>query len=296
MCIVLKTLEIKVRGRGTANTTRSGGIVCHYISLRNLLAQWRQPCGAPMHPIIATLSVWIADDTFPLERPSRCSGAKPMKLNCQRIARQLCSVSMILAGAAFLSIPSAKAQMSPSGTPSQTSPSQTSPASQRGMSPMNQAMNNQGQSGSKAQMDKAFVKKAMQGGMAEVQLGQLAADKGSSDDVKQFGQKMVDDHSKLNDQMKQVAEQMNVTPPTSLSAKDKATMTKLQALNGDAFDKAYIKDMIKDHKKDESEFKHEAQSASNPALKEAATQGAQVIGEHLQMIQQIAQKNNVASK
>jgi putative membrane protein len=96
--------------------------------------------------------------------------------------------------------------------------------------------------------------------------------------------------------MKPVAEQMGVKVPDSPSSKDKATMAKLQALNGDAFDKAYIKDMVKDHQQDQKEFKQEAQSATNPQLKQVASQGEQVISEHLQMIQQIAQKNNVAAK
>jgi hypothetical protein len=54
--------------------------------------------------------------------------------------------------------------------------------------------------------------------------------------------------------------------------------------------------MVKDHKQDEKDFKQEAMNTSNPALKEVVSQGAQVIGEHLQMIEQIAQKNNVATK
>jgi putative membrane protein len=155
---------------------------------------------------------------------------------------------------------------------------------------------NQDPNGTSAMMDKQFIRTALEGGMAEVQLGQLATQKSSNPDVKEFGQKMVDDHTKLGDQMKQVAAQMNVKVPDSLSSKDKATMAKLSALNGDAFDKAYIKDMVKDHKKDEKEFKQEAMNASNPALKDAASQGAQVIGQHLQMIEQIAQKNNVSAK
>jgi putative membrane protein len=73
-------------------------------------------------------------------------------------------------------------------------------------------------------------------------------------------------------------------------------MSKLQALNGDEFDKAYIKDMVKDHQQDEKDFKTEANNTTNPTLKQVASQGAQVIGEHLQMIEQIAQKNNVAEK
>jgi putative membrane protein len=220
-----------------------------------------------------------------------------VRANCQRITKLLRSGPMIVASAAFLSIVSASAQLSP-GAMQQSSPSrQTAPGSQPGMSPLDQAANsNQDSNGTAKMMDKAFVRKALEGGMAEVQLGQLAVQKSNNDDVKQFGQKMVDDHTKLGDQMKQIAQQMNVKVPDSPSSKDKATMAKLQALNGDAFDKAYIKDMVKDHKKDEKEFKEEARKASNPALKDAATQGEQVISEHLQMIEQIAQKNNVASK
>jgi putative membrane protein len=95
--------------------------------------------------------------------------------------------------------------------------------------------------------------------------------------------------------MKQVAQQMSVKPPDSLSGKDKSTMAKLNALNGDEFDKAYIKDMVKDHKQDEKEFKQEASNTSNPALKDIVSQGGQMIGQHLQMIEQIAQKDNVVA-
>jgi putative membrane protein len=141
--------------------------------------------------------------------------------------------------------------------------------------------------------DKHFVKEALQGGNAEVQLGQLAQQKASSDDIKQFGQKMVDDHTKLGDQMKQVAQQIGVTPPSGLSPKDQALDTKLQGLSGDAFDKAYVQAMIRDHKKDLWEFKHAASTATDPAVKSAASQGEQVISEHLHMIEQIAQSHHI---
>lgn len=143
--------------------------------------------------------------------------------------------------------------------------------------------------------DKKFVRSALEGGNAEVKLGQLAAQKGSSDDVKQFGQKMVDDHTKLGDQMKQIAEQQGINVPDGVPAKDKALEAKLNSLSGDAFDKAYIKAMVQDHKKDLSEFKKEASSGNDTSIKDAASQGAQVISEHLQMAQQMAQKHNVMS-
>jgi putative membrane protein len=126
-----------------------------------------------------------------------------------------------------------------------------------------------------------------------VKLGQLASEKGSSEDVKQFGQKMVEDHTKLGDQMKQVAEQLSVTPPEGLSAQDQAIYTRLEGLPGDEFDKAYIQAMVKDHRTDLSEFKKEARMGKSPAVKDAAQQGEKVITEHLRMIEQIAQKHNV---
>jgi putative membrane protein len=204
---------------------------------------------------------------------------------------------MAFAGALLLSIPSAIAQMPPGGG-QQTSPTQTSPGMQPGASPMDQAAtNNQDPNGPAAMMDKAFVRQALQGGMAEVQLGQLALQKSSNPDVKQFAQKMVDDHTKLGDALKQVAQQMNLKQPDSLSGKDKSTIAKMNALNGDEFDKAYIKNMLKDHKQDDKEFKQEANNTSNPALKDLVSKGGQMIDQHLQMIEQIAQKNDiVASK
>jgi putative membrane protein len=143
--------------------------------------------------------------------------------------------------------------------------------------------------------DQVFVREALQHSMAEVQLGQLALQKSSNDDVKRFAQKMIEDHTKLSDQINQVAVQMKVKAPDSPSKKDKSAIARLQAMNGDDFDKAYIKDMVKDHEQDEKSFRQEAQNTINPLLKNVVVQGAQAIDEHLHMIQQIAQKNNVVA-
>jgi putative membrane protein len=158
--------------------------------------------------------------------------------------------------------------------------------------PMNQdpAMNGMAMNGQTSPGDRMFVENALKGGMAEVQLGQLALRKSSNDDVKQFAQKMVDDHTKLGEQMKPIAQQIGVKIPDGPSRKDKSTIAKLSALNGEAFDRAYIKDMVKDHKGDLNDFQSEAQNGSNPTVKEAASQGSKVIGRHLAMIEQISQK------
>jgi putative membrane protein len=146
-----------------------------------------------------------------------------------------------------------------------------------------------------ASADQAFVRKALEGGAAEIQLGQLAQQKSQSEDVKQFAQKMVEEHTQLSEQMKPVAQQLGVKEPKGPSKKDKQLMAKLEGLSGPQFDEAYIQAMVKDHKEDLKEFKNEAQSALNQNVKQAAQQGAGVISQHLQMIEQIAQSHNVAT-
>jgi putative membrane protein len=149
--------------------------------------------------------------------------------------------------------------------------------------------------GQQEMMDKKFVSGALEGGMAEVALGKLAAEKGSTPEVKQFGQQMVDDHTKLGEQMKPVAQQIGVKIPTELSKKDKALEAKLSALSGAQFDKAYVDAMVKDHKKDYSEFQEEAKSAVIPSVKQAAAAGEPVIKSHLEHIEQISKSTTVAN-
>jgi putative membrane protein len=142
--------------------------------------------------------------------------------------------------------------------------------------------------------DQAFVAKALEGGDAEVQLGQLAQQKSQSDDVKQFGQRMVQDHTQMGEQMKPIAKKLGVSEPKGPSKKDKKLMATLEGLSGPQFDQEYIKVMVKDHQQDLKEFKDEAQMSQDPNLQQAATMGSKVIAQHLQMIEQIAQAHNVA--
>ncbi len=139
-------------------------------------------------------------------------------------------------------------------------------------------------------MDKKFVADAAEGGLAEVDLGNLAKSNGSSDDVKQFGDHMVTDHSKANDELKSLAQQKGWTLPTEPKAKDKATKDRLAKKNGAEFDKAYMRDMVMDHEKDVKEFKKCASSCSDPDLKAWAGKTAPTLEQHLQMAKDTAQK------
>lgn len=142
--------------------------------------------------------------------------------------------------------------------------------------------------GSMSSSDKKFVREAAQGGMAEVELGKLATEKASSPKVKKFGQRMVDDHSKANEQLKEVASSQGITLPSKLSAKDEMTKERLSKLSGEQFDKAYMSDMVKDHTQDVSDFQQEANSARDPAVKEFAEKTLPVLKSHLREARQIA--------
>ncbi len=144
--------------------------------------------------------------------------------------------------------------------------------------------------------DAKFMQKAAVGGMYEVEAGKLAAQKGSSDEVKKFGQRMVDDHSKVNDEMKQLAGSKGVTLPTALDRKSKDKIDKLSRLSGAEFDRQYANDMVKDHKEDIKEFSKEANKGKDPDVKALASKTLPTLKEHLKMAQDMAGKGGQKAK
>jgi putative membrane protein len=143
--------------------------------------------------------------------------------------------------------------------------------------------------------DKMFLRKAAAGGMAEVQLGQLATQKAGAQDVKDFGQKMVTDHTALNNEMAPIADAMGITLPKKLSKEDQAEYDRLNALSGDDFDKEYVLFMVRDHHQDLREFRTEAASTNDPVLKAAVDKGSKVIYEHMTMIDRMARDKGIAT-
>jgi putative membrane protein len=137
----------------------------------------------------------------------------------------------------------------------------------------------------KGASDTTFVTKAARGGMAEVELGKLATEKASSDQVKQFGQRMVDDHSRTNDDLKAIAQQKNITLPSELDAKDKALRDRLIKLSGPAFDRAYMQAMLSDHRKDVNEFRMKSKAGKDADIKAFAAKTLPTLEDHLKMAQ-----------
>ena len=143
--------------------------------------------------------------------------------------------------------------------------------------------------------DTHFAKEAAAGGMAEVKMGKLAQEKGSNETVKSFGEKMVQDHSEANEKLKSVADEQKIKLPTTLSKQDQATYDRLSALSGDAFDKAYARDMVNDHVKDIAAFKKEATGGKNEAVKNFASETLPTLQTHLKMAHEMAQAVGVST-
>ena len=135
--------------------------------------------------------------------------------------------------------------------------------------------------------DKTFVDEAASGGQMEVQLGQLAQQKASSPKVKQFGQRMVEDHTKADEDLKAIAARENLTLPTQPEKSDQKTEQRLQQVTGAAFDRTYAEDMVQDHEKDVAAFRKEAQSGQDPAVKGFAQKYLPVLEQHLRLAKEL---------
>jgi len=138
--------------------------------------------------------------------------------------------------------------------------------------------------------DKDFMAKVAQGGIAEVNAAQLAFAKASANDVKAFGNRMINDHGKANDELKQLATNKGVTLPTETDTDQKKAFDALATKTGKAFDKAYMTDMVKDHETVVAAFEKESTDAQDPDLKSWVTKTLPTIQDHLKMAKQINSK------
>lgn len=137
--------------------------------------------------------------------------------------------------------------------------------------------------------DRKFIDEAAEGGLMEVELGRLASDKASDPAVKQFGERMVRDHSDANKKLMDLAQTKGVTPPGNVKKSDQRNIDKLSKRSGADFDRAYMDMMVKDHKKDVKEFQKEAKSKDSDVAQFASTT-LPTLQEHLQLAQSTQQQ------
>jgi putative membrane protein len=135
-------------------------------------------------------------------------------------------------------------------------------------------------------IDHKFLEDAARGGLAEVQLAQMAQQKASSQEVKDYARKLEQDHSQANEKLKAIAQQRQVQLPTDLG-EHQQMISKLSNLSGDEFDRAYMRMMVQDHKKDIKEFQRESNRSIDSDLKEFASTTLPTLQQHLQSAEQI---------
>jgi putative membrane protein len=140
--------------------------------------------------------------------------------------------------------------------------------------------------------DQTFVTKAVLGGLEEVSLGKLAMQQASSPDVKRFGKRMVDDHTKANEELLAIADKKGFKVPQQMSAKAQQEITRMAGFQGQNFDQMYMKSMVKDHKKDIEEFENQAKNGRDPDVKAFAEKTLPTIREHLKLAEEVNAKVN----
>jgi len=139
-----------------------------------------------------------------------------------------------------------------------------------------------------ATADRDFYAKAAAGGMAEVETGALAQLKGHSAAVRDFGEMMVRDHTKANDNLKLIAGRQNIELPTEPDAKHKAKKQELEAVSGAAFDTAYIQAQVADHEATESLLKQEIESGTDAEAKAWAREALPTVTAHLKRARELS--------
>lgn len=135
--------------------------------------------------------------------------------------------------------------------------------------------------------DQKFVKEAALANMAEIELANLANEKASNDAVKQFAQRVLQDHDEATNKLKEIAAQKNIALPTDLDSSHKRARDKLAKKSGADFDKEFMETMVKDHKKTVKDFDKEAKNGKDADVKALAGELAPVMHTHLEQAQQV---------
>jgi putative membrane protein len=175
-------------------------------------------------------------------------------------------------GVAAISVGAAAQQ----GQESQQQPSQAQQGRQKDQHPQKLA-----------KQDADFFKKAAEGNLLEVQLGELAKTHGASEDVKKFGQRMIDDHGKLNQELEKATSDKGLSVPQALDKKGRDVVEKLGKKTGKEFDRDYMSRMVDEHQEDIKAFEKEAKEGKDQALKQFASDALPTLREHLKDAKEI---------
>jgi putative membrane protein len=149
--------------------------------------------------------------------------------------------------------------------------------------------------GEVTEYDRHFVEETASVGMLEVELGKMATEKSQSADVKAFGEHMVADHGKANEQLKTLATSKGITIPKELQAEHRAKRDQLAKLSGAEFDQRYMDLMVKGHEDTVTKFEHQTRQGSDDDIKQFAKDTLPTLREHLAQAQKVDKETDAAA-
>jgi putative membrane protein len=177
-------------------------------------------------------------------------------------------------GMALVSLPGGQIVFGQAGTPSQPPPQSAS----------------EPKSSDVQMSDEEFLRQMVMGNMAEVELGKLGAGKATNSELKSFAQRLVQDHGKALEELKTIAKTKNITVPTEVDAEHKATLDKLSAQSGAAFDREYAEVMVDAHRKTLEKLTAYLANAKDPEIRAWASKVLPTVREHLKIAEQVRSK------
>lgn len=159
----------------------------------------------------------------------------------------------------------------------------SAPTASQPTSPRTESMPSRAADAKLSSAERKFIEDAAMGGKMEVELGKLALQRSSNDQVRQLAQRIVEDHAQANDRLESLAHEKGVEVPAQLDSKHRKEVDRLQKVSGKDFDRKYAELMVSDHKKDIKEFRHQAERASDPDLREFASMTLPKLETHLSL-------------
>lgn len=167
--------------------------------------------------------------------------------------------------------------------PQSPQPSNPDQQQQQQSNPDQQSMDQQSSQQAVSEQDREFVERAAQNNMAEIQLGQIAAQRSSNESVKQFAQQLVSDHQKAHDELKQIASGKGISVPADMDSSKKSDQDRLSSMSGAEFDREFVRQQKKDHQETVALFKRQAENGQDPELKSYASRTLESLQQHEQM-------------
>lgn len=136
--------------------------------------------------------------------------------------------------------------------------------------------------------DQNMMKEIAYANLSEIEAGKIAQSKSQNDQVKNFAQRMIDDHTRAQQELQQLADAKGVKLPTEPDAKHKKEAQKLQAMSGEQFDKMYMeRGGLTDHRATHQLLSRVQARATDPDLKSLASKTLPTIDQHLGMAQEV---------